>query len=96
MFRNCPRHERGALFLIGTGLGWLAIEAAGSWPALRVVGIDSWEPALTLGRKNLAQSGVAERVELRSHTVEHLDDEKIFTLASLPGPFVAVALERIH
>src|SRR5262245_4325964 len=52
-------------------------------------------------RKNLAQSGVAERVELRSKRVEHLDDEKIFTLAWLRGPFIAaeiitLALERIH
>ena len=91
----------GSFLDIGTGVGWLAIEAARCWPTLRVVGIDSWEPALTLARKNLAQSGVAERVELRSERLEDLDDEKSFTLAWLPGPFiaaeiVAVALERIH
>ena len=56
---------------------------------------------MILARKNLAQSGVAERVELRSQRVEQLDDEKIFTLAWLPGPFIAVelmalALERIY
>jgi predicted O-methyltransferase YrrM len=67
--------QPGAFLDVGTGAGWLAIEAARSWPALRVVGIDSWEPALTLARKNLSQSGVAERVELRSQRVEHLKDE---------------------
>ena len=82
-------------------MGWLAIEAARAWPALGVVGIDSWEPALGLARKNLAQSGVAERVELRLQRVEQLDDKTIFTLAWLPGPsidaeIVAIALERIY
>lgn len=62
--------QPGALLDVGTGVGWLAIEAARSWPALRVVGIDSWEAALILARKNLAQSDVAERVELRSQRVE--------------------------
>ena len=93
--------QPGAFLDVGTGVGWLAIEAAHAWPALRVVGIDSWEPALTLAHKNLSQSGVAERVELRPQGVEHLDDEKTFTLAWLPGPFipgeiVARALERIY
>ena len=62
--------------------------------------IDSWKPALALASKNLAQSGVAERVELRSQRAEHLNDKTIFTLAWLPGPFIAaetvvVALERV-
>jgi 2-polyprenyl-3-methyl-5-hydroxy-6-metoxy-1,4-benzoquinol methylase len=57
-------HRRGAFLDVGTGVGWLAIEAARAWPALGVVGLDSWEPALDLARKNLAQSGVADRVEL--------------------------------
>ena len=54
-------HRPGAFLDVGTGVGWLAIEAARAWPALRVVGIDSWEPALVLARKNLAESGIAER-----------------------------------
>jgi precorrin-6B methylase 2 len=93
--------QPGVFLDIGTGVGCLAVEAARSWPALRVVGIDSWEPALTLARKNLAQSGVADRIELRSQAVERLNDERMFTLAWLPGPFIAaeivdVALERIY
>jgi len=94
-------HQPGSFLDVGTGVGWLAIEAARAWPALRVIGIDPWKPALALARKNLAQSGVAERVELRSQRVEHLDDTAIFKLAWLPGPFIApeimaLALERIH
>jgi 2-polyprenyl-3-methyl-5-hydroxy-6-metoxy-1,4-benzoquinol methylase len=70
--------QPGAFLDVRTGVGWLAIGAAHSWPARRVVGIDSWEPALTLAHKNLSQSGVADREELRSQRVEHLDDEKTF------------------
>jgi precorrin-6B methylase 2 len=94
--------RRPSAFLdIGTGGGWLAIEAARSWPAQRVVGLDPWEPALVLARKNLAQSGVAERVELRAQRVELLTEEAAFTLAWLPGPFIAAeiadrALQRVH
>jgi len=91
----------GAFLDVGSGAGWLAIEAARSWPALRVVGVDPWEPALTLARKNLAQSGVAERVELRSQRVEELEEKATFSVAWLPGPFIPAeiadrALERLH
>jgi precorrin-6B methylase 2 len=93
--------QPGVFLDIGTGVGWLAIEAARFWPTMRVVGIDSWEPALTLARRNLAKSGVAERVKLRSQRVEHLNDENLFTLAWVPGPFMAAeilveALERVR
>jgi len=93
--------EPGALLDVGTGAGWLAIEAASTWPALRVVGIDPWEPALELARRNVAASQVASRVELRSQRVEELDETAAFTLAWLPGPFISWevaerALPRIH
>jgi SAM-dependent methyltransferase len=92
--------QSGAFLDVGTGVGWIAIEAARAWPALRVVGIDYWEPALNLARKNLAQSGVDERVELRRQRIEHLNEDAVFALAWLPGPFIAaetvvVALERV-
>jgi SAM-dependent methyltransferase len=93
--------QPGAFLDVGTGVGLLAIEAARTWPALRVVGIDPWEPALALARKNLAQSGLAERVEFRSQRVEQLEETATFTLAWVPGPFISPevvdrALERVR
>ena len=69
---RCCSFIDAALSRAGTVAGWLAIEAARARPAPGVVGIDSWEPALALARKKLAQSDFAERVELRSQrAVEH-------------------------
>src|SRR5215475_6873038 len=59
----------GVLLDIGTGVGWLAIEAARTWPALDVVGIDIWEPALVLARNNCAASGLSGRIALRRQDV---------------------------
>ncbi|MBV8642368.1 MAG: class I SAM-dependent methyltransferase [Candidatus Eremiobacteraeota bacterium] len=62
---NSSLKESGTFLDVGTGVGWLAIEAAQSWPAWRVVGIDSWKPALELAQQKLSQSSVAARVEFR-------------------------------
>ena len=92
--------QSGTFLDVGAGVGWLAIEAAQSWPAFHVVGIDCWLPALDLARKNVAQSGVVDRVEFRLQRIEELTDEAVFTLAWLPAPFIGeeamvIALERI-
>jgi SAM-dependent methyltransferase len=94
-------NEPGGLLDIGTGVGWLAIEAARKWPALDVVGIDIWEPALALAKKNSADSGLSHRIALRHQDVRQLNDRAAFSLAWLPGPFipreiVERALERVR
>jgi cyclopropane fatty-acyl-phospholipid synthase-like methyltransferase len=50
---------------IGTGVGWLAIEAAKTWPGMRVVGLDIWEPSLQLAATNISAEGLTDRVTLR-------------------------------
>jgi SAM-dependent methyltransferase len=100
--RAALRRPGGAFLDVGTGAGWLAIEAARAWPALRVVGIDLWEPSLAQARANFAAEGLEEgRVELRRQDVAALDDRDAFALAWLPLPFlpeplVPVALARIR
>lgn len=91
----------GTFLDIGTGVGWLAIEAARIWPALKVVGIDIWEPSLQLARSNIDASGVQDRVGLRTQNVVDLDDEESFAVVWYPAPFLpfeiaAVAMENAH
>src|SRR5262249_43738523 len=81
----------GAFLDVGTGVGWLAIEAARVWPALRVVAIDIWEPALARARNNIAASGLQGRIELRTQDVAELPDRKAFSLAWVPVPFLKAA-----
>jgi len=77
----------GVFLDVGTGVGWLAIEAARTWPALKVLGLDPWEPALTLARENLAHSDVADRVTFRAQRVEELEEVASVAIAWVPGPF---------
>jgi SAM-dependent methyltransferase len=92
----------GACFLdVGVGVGVLAVEMARLWPALRVVGIDPWEPALALARDNVARAGLEARIELRAQAAEDLTDAGAFDLAWLPtvfipGPVIPRALARVQ
>jgi len=81
----------GAFLDVGTGVGWLAIEAARVWPALRVVAIDIWEPALARARRNVAASGLEGRIEVRAQDVAALPERAVFALAWVPVPFFRAA-----
>jgi SAM-dependent methyltransferase len=92
----------GAAFLdIGVGVAALAIAMAGMWPELRVVGIDPWQPSLTIARNNVAQAGLGDRITLREQRAEDLEDESAFDLTWVPSTFmreavIAPACERAH
>lgn len=77
---------------IGTGVGWLAIEAAATWPHLNVEGIDIFEPALDRARANLASSSVADRVTLRQQSVVDIDSTDHYDVVWFPGPFIPLPL----
>jgi precorrin-6B methylase 2 len=84
----------GTFLDVGTGVARLAIEVARRWPALRIVGIDPWRPALTIADQNVAESGVADRIKLRAERVEELTDDRAYSLAWLPAPFFPVTATK--
>lgn len=83
----------GARFLdIGVGVGWLAIEMARIHPTLEVVGIDIWEPALALARRNVAETGLEARVVVRRQDATTLDEPDGYDLVWVPAPFLPGAI----
>jgi SAM-dependent methyltransferase len=91
--------EATASFLdVGTGVGRLTIEMCRHFPNLRVVGIDPFETALTLARRNVAEAGLGRRVELRPERVEDLTDDRCYDLAWVPVMFLPadVAARGLH
>jgi SAM-dependent methyltransferase len=96
------RMARAGKFLdVGSGVGWISIEAARSWPAFAVEGIDIFDPALALAERNLAQSGLAERVSFRKLSIADLNIRDTYAAAFFAGPFIPTAivpdaLQRLH
>lgn len=86
--------QSGTFLDIGTGVGWLAIEAAKTWPKFKVDGIDIFEPALNLAAKNLATSGMADRVTFRNQDVSRLDAADHYSAAFFAGPFIPEIVVR--
>jgi precorrin-6B methylase 2 len=78
----------GAFLDIGVGVASLSIAVARTWPELRVVGIDPWQPSLALARENVDRAGLRDRIELREQGAEHLNDEAAFDLVWVPIPFI--------
>ena len=82
-----------AAFLdVGTGTGWLAIATARTFPTARVVGIDVFEPALALARRNIDAEGLADRVTVRTVDVTALDETDAYDAVWLPLPFLPRAI----
>ena len=94
--------EPTARFLdVGSGVGRLSIEMCRRFPNLRVVGIDPFETALTLARRNVAEAGLGDQIELRPERVQDLTDERCYDLAWVPVLFMAAdvaarGLHRVH
>jgi len=76
---------------VGAGIAALSVALCRRWPALRVVGLEPWEPAMSLAAATVAASEVADRIELRAARVEDLADRDAFDAIWLPLPFLAPA-----
>lgn len=74
---------------IGTGVGWLAIEAAKTWSGMQIIGLDIWEPSLELARTNIVAEGLQDRIALRRQSITEIDDEAAFDVIWMPSPFLA-------
>jgi SAM-dependent methyltransferase len=77
---------------VGTGVGLLAVAAAGVWPAATIVGIDPWEPSLERARANVAGAGLEDRVTLRSQDLASLTDSDAYDCAWIPTFFLTEAV----
>jgi SAM-dependent methyltransferase len=78
----------GKFLDIGTGVGWLAIEAAKTWPGMQIIGLDIWEPSLKLARTNIATEGLQDRITLRRQSITDIDDDAAFDIIWMPSPFL--------
>jgi SAM-dependent methyltransferase len=82
-------HADGATFLdVGTGTGWLAMAMARAYDDLQVVGIDVFEPALALARRNVAFEQLDGRVELWLQDGADLGVDEAYDVIWLPLPFL--------
>jgi SAM-dependent methyltransferase len=73
---------------VGTGVGLLAVAAAGVWPSATVVGIDPWEVAIERARANVAAAGLEDRIELRNQDLAAVDDLDAFDCVWIPTFFL--------
>ena len=86
---------------VGVGVGALAIAMCRTYPALRVVGLDTFDVPLAIARENVAAAALGDRIELRHLAADALREESTFDLAWLPSFFVAgpqlpAAAVRVH
>lgn len=85
---------------VGTGVGWLAIAAAGVWPQAKVVGLDIWDASIERARAHVEESGLSDRVEIRKQDVTALDETDTYDGVWLPMFFfiedvLRLAIERV-
>lgn len=81
--------QPSAAFLdVGTGIAAIAIEMGHLFPALHVVGLEPQEQPLSEARRNVAQAGMDDRIELRAQRIEDLTAHQAFDLVWLPQVFL--------
>ena len=74
---------------VGTGVGAICVALCRSWPLLHCVGLDIAERPLVLGRREIAEAELEDRVELRRLDVLNLSEGGAFDVAWLPLPLLS-------
>jgi predicted O-methyltransferase YrrM len=74
---------------VGTGVGLLAVSAAGVWPNATIVGIDPWDASLQRARANVEQSQLGERITIRQQDLASLDDVDTYDCVWVPTFFLS-------
>ena len=88
-FAHLPEFQNLSSFLdIGTGVGLLAVAAAGTWPNAQITGIDIWQPSLDRAQANVAQAGLEDRITLRLQNLVDVPDVDEFDGIWLPSFFM--------
>lgn len=77
-----------AVLDVGAGVGGICIAAARMWPTARVVGLEPAPAPLAEAHRNVAESGLADRIELRPIRLDELADIDAFDAAWLPQVFL--------
>ncbi|NDW54808.1 cyclopropane-fatty-acyl-phospholipid synthase family protein [Aliiroseovarius sp. PrR006] len=81
--------EGGARILdVGSGVGWISITLAESWPHIHVDGLEILPPALERAQINLANSEVSDRVRFLDKNVTELDEEERYDVIFVPMMFI--------
>jgi len=89
LINSVPELQNLTSFLdIGTGVGLLAVAAAGVWPDSTIVGIDIWDPSLERARANVARAGLQDRITLRHQDMTEVDDVDAYDGIWLPSFFM--------
>ncbi|MGH8948216.1 MAG: SAM-dependent methyltransferase, partial [Acidimicrobiia bacterium] len=95
--------EGGRVLDVGCGGGWAVVQIAERFPGVSCLGIDVEPYSVGLAQQLISDRGLAERCEARVMTVDDLDEEGTFDVATSflvvheiapdlkPGAFAAVA-----
>jgi precorrin-6B methylase 2 len=79
---------------VGVGVAGTAMALAQMWPAMKIVGIDVWQPSLRLAREGVERAGLTDRIEIREQGVEALDDKNAYDACYFAAHFIPERFAR--
>ena len=79
---------QGRFLDVGVGVAAISIGLCRRYEGLTCVGLDVVPEVVALGRQEVADAGLVDRIELRVQSVADLTDEAAYDLAWIPQPFI--------